>query len=66
MPATSSPICQPMPRAAGSTLIPQFIHTPINTMLLTVPRPGHWRSGIHSSSTAAPTSTTTVPIARPR
>ena len=29
--------------------------------LATVPSPGHWRSGIHSSSTTTPTMMVTVP-----
>lgn len=35
------------------------------TTLLTVPTPGRWRSGHHSSSTAAPTAMTTVPKLAP-
>ncbi|MGY1984651.1 hypothetical protein ACI792_00325 [Blastococcus sp. SYSU DS0669] len=33
--------------------------------LLTVPSPGRWRSGIHASSTSAPTAIVTVPSDHP-
>ena len=34
---------------------------PMTKTLETVPRPGRWRSGIHRSSTAAPTTIDTTP-----
>jgi hypothetical protein len=50
----------------GSHIKEAFIETPMRTTLLIVPMPGRCRSGIQSSSTAAPTMITNVPIARPR
>ncbi len=38
---------------------------PITMMLATVPRPGRWRSGIHSISTTPPTMISTVPTGMP-
>ncbi|OSY54234.1 hypothetical protein BG846_00089 [Streptomyces fradiae ATCC 10745 = DSM 40063] len=38
---------------------------PISRTFATVPRPGFWRSGIHSSRTTPPMIVTTVPIDRP-
>ena len=34
---------------------------PITNTLATVPSPGHWRSGIQSSNTTAPTTMVTAP-----
>lgn len=66
MPVTIAPIRQPIACTRGSQSRLRFIDTPMSTTLLIVPRPGSWRSGIHSSRTAAPTTITTVPIASPR
>ena len=49
----------------GSSASVTFIELPTRTTLLTVPRPGHCRSGIQPSSTTAPTRIETVPIASP-
>jgi len=49
----------------GSSASVTFIELPTRTTLLTVPSPGHCRSGIQPSSTTAPTRIETVPIASP-
>ncbi len=45
----------------GSSQSPVSTEMPTSTTLLTVPTPGHWRSGIQASRTTAPVSTVTVP-----
>jgi len=42
------------------------ITKPMTTTLLSVPNPGRWRRGIHSSITRTPTITTQVPTPSPR
>ncbi len=64
-PAVMHPTRASHPDTCGSSARLMFIDVPTRTTLLTVPSPGRWRSGIHSSSTAAPTMITSVPIARP-
>ncbi len=54
-----------MPRASGTTASVASIATPITSTLETVPSPGRCRSGIHSSSTAAPTAVSTTPMDSP-
>src|SRR5690606_4335 len=49
----------------GSRNRPASTASPTTSALLTVPMPGTWRSGIHSSSTNTPTTMRTVPIDRP-
>ncbi len=39
--------------------------TPISITFETVPKPGHWRSGIQASSRTTPTTTMTVPMLAP-
>jgi hypothetical protein len=46
----------------GSNASAASTEIPITTTLLTVPNPGFSRSGIHNSSTIAPTTIETVPI----
>lgn len=46
----------------GSTARPTSSETPTSTTLLIVPSPGRCRSGIHNSSTAAPTMITSAPM----
>ena len=41
----------PGPAMSGTTASVASIASPMTTALSTVPSPGHWRSGIHSSST---------------
>jgi hypothetical protein len=65
MPTHISPIRQPSGAEPGSSASDSFIDRPMSTTLLTVPSPGICRNGIQSSSTAAPTMITTVPISRP-
>ena len=65
-PTTISAIRQASGAPCGSIARDQFIASPIRTALLTVPSAGHWRNGTHKTKTAAPTRTTTVPIAKPR
>lgn len=65
MPAAMSAIRHAIACTCGSQSRLRFIDTPMSTTLLMVPIPGIWRSGIHSSRTAAPTTITTVPIASP-
>jgi hypothetical protein len=66
MPSAISVTRQANGARSGSRSSDQFIARPIRIALLTVPSPGHCRSGIQSSNTAAPTTITTVPIASPR
>ncbi len=54
MPAQNIASCQPRPTAGGSSHSPNCAEGPISITLSTVPTPGFWRSGHHSSSTSAP------------
>ncbi len=65
IPPSISGIRQASRALAGSSASVAFIELPTSTTLLTVPRPGHCRSGIQPSSTTAPTMIETVPIASP-
>jgi len=49
----------------GTTARTTSMTTPIRITLHTVPIPGRCRSGIHSSSTSAPTMITQVPVGIP-
>ena len=60
MASSMTAIRQPRPSMAGTTASVASMATPMTTALSTVPRPGHWRSGIQSSST---TNDTTMLIA---
>ena len=60
MASSMTAIRQPRPSMSGTTASVASIATPMTTALSTVPRPGHWRSGIQSSST---TNDTTMLIA---
>ncbi len=53
--------------ACGTGMPPRIRSTvePITTTLATVPRPGRWRSGIHSSSTNTLARISTVPTGMP-
>ncbi len=49
------------PSRCGNSADVESTATAITTTLLTVPRPGRWRSGIHISSTATPVIAVMVP-----
>ncbi len=53
--------------ACGDGMAPSITSTttPITIMFATVPSPGRWRSGAHSSSTTPPTRISTVPTGMP-
>ena len=65
-PPSSSDHAATGPSASGTRASVASVATPITMALAMVPSPGHCRSGIHSSSTANPTTITTVPNDQPR
>lgn len=64
-PASSSGTRTARECVSGSRASVPSMAMPTTKTLDTVPSPGRWRNGIHSSSTAAPTMIDTTPIVRP-
>ena len=64
-PATTRATRRAIPSTCGRTARDASTASPITSTLLTVPTPGRCRSGIHSSSTSAPTTIETVPSEPP-
>ena len=69
-PLSSTPESSNVHRAAGSwagsnAIRQSSITRPTTTTLLSVPSPGRWRSGIHSSITSAPARQTQIPVPMP-
>ncbi len=65
MPPTNTSSSQTNPLTGGTTARVACMLVPTSRMFATVPTPGRWRSGIHSSSTRNPTMLVIHPIPTP-